>query len=170
MEAAVAVGVLDELIALTVVLIAPAHVAVHVLGEIVLIHEIIAGVVGWVDVDHLHLAKVRFPQELEHVQIVALDIQILAVPAAGRAVAPNAVRLYRSQRRRNGRIRRQHRLLLIRPCELIAFFTPVHHVRVDLLHQNILVNRPHHFARGLVNRLRNRIRKKRRQLFEVLIR
>lgn len=46
MEAAVAVGVLHELVALFVILSASAHIAVRALGKIVLIHKIVAGVVG----------------------------------------------------------------------------------------------------------------------------
>ena len=46
MESAVAVGVLHELVALFVILPASAHIAVRVLGKIILIHNVVAGVVG----------------------------------------------------------------------------------------------------------------------------
>ena len=36
-----------------------------------------AGVVGRVDVDHLHLAQVRFLQELQHLQVVTFDVEVL---------------------------------------------------------------------------------------------
>ena len=46
-------------------------------GKIVLIDEIIAGVVGRIDIDHLHLAVIGGLQEFENLQIVALYVKVL---------------------------------------------------------------------------------------------
>ena len=40
-------------------------------------HKIVTGVVGRIDIDHLYLPVVSGLQELQHLQIVALDVQIL---------------------------------------------------------------------------------------------
>ena len=169
MKASISICIRNKLISLFVILSASAHVAVRVLGKIVLIHKIVASVVGRVDVNHFHLAQIRFPQELQHIQIVALNIQVLAVPAAGRAILAHTVRLDGAQRCRNGRVRRQHRLLLVRPCKLIALLAAFDDRRGNLLHQNILVNGADDFA-ILVHGLRHRVREQRRQLLIILIR
>ena len=49
----------------------------HAVPKIVRIHEILARVVGRIDIDQLHLAGVAFLQELQHFEIVALDHQVL---------------------------------------------------------------------------------------------
>ena len=52
-------------------------IASHGIGKIVRINEVVAGVVGRIDIDHLHLPVVGGLQELQHLQIVALNVQIL---------------------------------------------------------------------------------------------
>ena len=52
-------------------------IASHGIGKIVRINEVVAGVVGRIDIDHLHLPVVGSLQELQHLQIVALNVQIL---------------------------------------------------------------------------------------------
>ena len=42
----------------------------------VVVDEVVAGVIGRVDVDHLHLAQIGLLEQLEHLQVVALDIQV----------------------------------------------------------------------------------------------
>ena len=52
--------------------------------ELVIIHKAVrACVVGRVDINHLHLAAIRFYQMLQRVQVVAADINILAVAVLG---------------------------------------------------------------------------------------
>ena len=46
--------------------------------EAVLVHEVMAGVVGRINIDHLHLAVVAALQELQHFKVIALDIKVLS--------------------------------------------------------------------------------------------
>ena len=65
------------------------HVPGQWVGKVVLIHEVIARVVGRVYVDHLHLAEIGFLQQLQNLQVIALNIEVLrrvpihAVPRYG---------------------------------------------------------------------------------------
>ena len=65
------------------------EVGLQALGVVVGVDEVVAGVVRQVDVDHLDLAQVGLLQELEHLQVVALDdeifrgVEIDAILAAG---------------------------------------------------------------------------------------
>ena len=47
------------------------------LGEVVVVNEVVAGVVRRVDVDQLDLAEVRLLEQLERVEVVALDEEVL---------------------------------------------------------------------------------------------
>ena len=53
------------------------EVVLDVVLEVVGIDEVLAGVVGRVDVDELHLAGVGFLEELEDFEVVALDHEVL---------------------------------------------------------------------------------------------
>ena len=96
MEAPVAVQILFEIID---------HISVLIIGNIrrneiparhrkvIIVHKgIIPSIVGWIDIDHLHLAEVRLLQQLQHIEVIPLDVEILAVKRARRAVPPDAVR------------------------------------------------------------------------------
>ena len=74
MKAAIALCVGHQLVALFVVLAAVVDILLLVLVEVVVLHEVVAGVVGRVDIDHLHLAQIVLAENLQHLQIVALDI------------------------------------------------------------------------------------------------
>jgi hypothetical protein len=65
-----------------------------VVAEVIFINEVIAGVVGWVDVDKFDLARVGLLEELENFEVVAFDHQVLGgvpVNAVLRAGAERAV-------------------------------------------------------------------------------
>ena len=47
------------------------------ISEIVGIDKIVAGIVGRVDVDHLHLAVISRLQQLQDLQVVTLDVKVL---------------------------------------------------------------------------------------------
>ena len=146
MKTAIAFGVCHHAVAFFVILAAVFHVILGALCKVVLIDKIIAGVVRRVNVDHLDLAQIGFLQELQHFQIVALDIEVFAVKAAGCAILANTVGHHRTQRCRDGRIGRQHRLFLIWPSKLIAFL-PTFYDRIGkLLPQNVKVNGVFYFA------------------------
>src|SRR5690554_169591 len=45
-------------------------------GEFIVIDEIVAGIIGRVDIDHLDLAQVGFLQEFEGVEVIAFDEEV----------------------------------------------------------------------------------------------
>jgi hypothetical protein len=55
------------------------QVVLDVVLKVVGIDKILPGVVGRIDIDELHLARIALLQELEHFQVVALDHQVLGV-------------------------------------------------------------------------------------------
>ena len=146
MKAAIAFGVGHHAVAFFIILTAIIHIVRRTLGKIVLIDKIIAGVVRRINVDHLDLAQICFLQELQQFQIIALDIKVLTVKAAGCAIFAKAVCHNRAQRCRNGRIGRQHRLFLVRPCKLVALFPTLHNGIGKLLPQNVKINGVFYFA------------------------
>ena len=146
MEAPVAFRVSHHAVTRFIVLTAVPQIIRSGLGKIILVDKVVASVVGRVDIDHLDLAQISLLQQLQDFQIVALDIKIFAVKAAGGAVSAHAVRHDRAQRGRNGRVGRQHRLLLVRPGKLIPFLPALHDAVGKLLPQHIKVNGPLHLA------------------------
>ena len=162
MEAAIALGVLHHAVALRVELPAVGKVFVRTLGEVVLIHEVVSRVVGRIDVDHLDLAEVGLLQQLQHLEVVALDVEVL------RRVEVHALLAAGTQRLVERGVGEQDGLPLVRPRELVSFLVAVHHAAGNLLRQRILVDRPDDLA-VLINRLRHGVGKHRRQLFEVLV-
>ena len=122
MKSPVGIRVLEQAV---LVLVVHPHLLVFLLlraHEVVGVDEVVARVVRRVDVDHLHLAQIRLLQELEHFEVVALDVEVFgSVPVfalcrtGAQRLADGLVRLY------NGR-------LLSHPGKLVAL-VPVHHIR-----------------------------------------
>ena len=54
------------------------HVPPHRVGKIIFIYKVIARIVWRVYVNHFHFAEIGFLQQLQHFQIVALDIEVLS--------------------------------------------------------------------------------------------
>ena len=106
MKTAITLGVVHNAIDFFGILTAIIHIVRRTLGKIVLIDKIVASVVGWVDIDHFDFTQIRLLQQLQYFQIIALDVEVLAVKVAGRSVPAHAVCFYRAQRCRNGRIGR----------------------------------------------------------------
>ncbi len=76
MEASVCIGILEQAV---FVLVEHAHLLVFLFlraHKIIGIDEVVARVIRRVDINHLHLAEIAFLQELEHFQIVALDVEV----------------------------------------------------------------------------------------------
>ena len=112
--------------------------------KVVVVHKgVRPSIVRRVDIDHLHLAEVRLLQQLQHIEIIPLDVEILTVERARRAVPPDTVLHNGAQRHRDRRIRRENRPPLVRPCERIALLAPLHDLTRELLPQHIKVNRRH---------------------------
>ncbi len=78
MDTAVGLGGGADAEAARVGLARVAQVVVQALAEVVGVDEVVASVVGRVNVDHLDFAVVALLQQLEHLQVVAFDEQVLA--------------------------------------------------------------------------------------------
>lgn len=162
METAVAFGVLHHAVALFIELTAVGKILIRTLSKVILIHKVVAGVVRRINVDHLDFSEIGFLQQLQHFEVVALNIEVLC------GVKVHAFLPAGTQRLIDRCVGKQNRLFLIRPSKLIALLITVHYLAGNLLHQHILINRPHNLA-VFVNRFRHRIRKHRRQFLEILI-
>lgn len=64
------------------------------LSEIVIIDEIVTRIIGRVNVNHLHAAEIRFAKDFEHVEIVALNIEIFSCIEVNRFFATRAQRKF----------------------------------------------------------------------------
>ena len=152
METAVAFGVLHHAVALFIELTAVGKILIRTLSKVILIHKVVAGVVRRINVDHLDFSEIGFLQQLQHFEVVALNIEVfggIKVHAASAAirfsltVCPGGncfIFTNRTQRLVDGCVGKQNRLFLVRPSELIAFLVTVHHLAGNLLHQHILIN------------------------------
>ncbi len=87
------------------------------LCEVIFIHEVVAGVVWWVDIYHLHLVEICFLQTLQHIEVVALNVEVL------RGVEVHALFTAWAQGGIHGSIGSKDSLALVGPSELIAFLT-----------------------------------------------
>lgn len=139
------------------------------LREVIFIDEVIACIIGWIDVNHLDLAEICFPQELQGIEIVALDVDIFAINVPPRCtIATDRLFFVKTQRLGNGLIREQNRLPLIRPGELVALLVTVYDHCIDFLHQDVFINRTNDIS-CFINRLRHSVRKQCCQLLVVLL-
>ncbi len=134
MKPPVTVEIGHKSIALIVILPTVGKVFSRTFSEIILIYKIVAGVIRRVNIDHFDLAKIGFLQEFEHVEVIALDIQVFG------GVKIHAFFPARAQRGGNRRVRQQYGLLLIRPRKLIALFVPLHDNGRKLLSEHIKIN------------------------------
>ena len=114
MKPAVALGVGDQTATFVVIVAALRVVFAARFGEVVVVDEVMARIVGRVDVDEFHLAGVGFLQDLERVEVVALDVEVLrGAPIFGLARLGN-------HRLVDGAARLGLGLALTRPSELIT--------------------------------------------------
>ena len=79
MEAAVAIRIGHKAVARLVLLVGAGKVFLGCFGKVIIVDEVIARVVGRVDVDHLDLAEVGLLQELEGVEVVAFENRFCVV-------------------------------------------------------------------------------------------
>ena len=135
MEAAVALGVGHKAVALLVLLPAVVNIVAGGLGEVVVIHEVVARVVGRVNVNHLHLAEVVLAQQLQHFEVVALNVEVLRVVEVHAFLAAGA------QRVGGRRIGQADGVALVGPGELVAFLGAFHDVLREFLPELVEVNR-----------------------------
>ena len=103
-------------------------------GKIIMIHKVITRVIRRVDINHLHLAEIRFLQQFQHFEVVALNIEVL------RSVPIHAILLDRTERLVD---RAQHfgtSRLLAHPVELVGFGSIFHGIIAQQLAQDVKVN------------------------------
>lgn len=79
MESSIAFTILHHTIALFIDLSTIICIFGSTLREVIFIDEVIACIIGWIDVNHLDLAEIRLPQKLQGIEIVALDVDIFAI-------------------------------------------------------------------------------------------
>ena len=94
-------------------------------AEIVLVDKVVARVVRGVDVDHLDLAVIAALQELQHLKVVALDVDVVGVERAVLAVAATALFNARPKRCRARDLRLADGVGLAWPRERIALLALV---------------------------------------------
>ncbi len=116
-------------------------------AEVVIIHKVVARVIGRVDVNHFHLAQVRALQQLEHFQVVALYVEVLRVVPIHRVLRHGAQRLVG----RLGGLRLGG--ILAHPREPVTFAALVHHVVAQEAAQRLEVHPAGRLARLRVGRL-----------------
>ena len=124
--AAGGVGVGAQLVAVAVDLAGDLEVVADAVLVVVLVDEILAGVVGRVDVDELDLGGVAPLQELEHLEIVALDHQV------ARGVPVHALLAARPQCAGRDALRPAASLALAVPSEAVLFVALVHRIAEQL--------------------------------------
>ena len=146
MKTAIAFGVGHHAVAFFIILTAVPHVILGALCKVILIDKVIARIVRRINVDHLDLTQIGFLQELQHFQVIALNIKVLTVKTAGCTVLANTISHHRTQRCRDGRICCQHCLFLVRPCKLVTLFPTLHDGVGKLLPQNVKINGVFYFA------------------------
>ena len=121
-EASVGFGICAEFSSACIHLPRVGEVGIQALGVVIRVDELIAGIVGWVDVDHLHLAQVAFLQKLERFEIVALDDEVFSGVEVHRLLAAGP------ERRAARSLDRAEALRLARPVHAIAFLAGIHHL------------------------------------------
>lgn len=133
-EASVGGGVAGESIALVVVVAGDGAVFLAGLGEVVLVDEVIAGVVGRVDVDHLDLAPVVVAEELQHIQVIPLNVEVL------RGVEVDGLLAAGSQGRPDGGVCQEGCGPFAGPVEFVALLPSLDERAGQLLLQDVKVN------------------------------
>ena len=126
METTVGFGIalhrVDGLVALLIEQPAALFKLRFALGKVVVIDEIVARVVGRIDVDHLHLAEVVLAQEFQHVEVVAFDVEVLG------GIEVDAFGTARAQGLRGRGIGQPDGRALVGPGELVTLFGAFDHV------------------------------------------
>ena len=112
-----------------------AFVVLDIVAKIVLIYEVMARVVGWIDIDHLDPAMIALLQELQDLEIISLDVKIL-----GR-IPDLALFLAWAECPRRRCLREAQGLSLAVPSEAVALILVVHIVPQNLA-QNIEIDLP----------------------------
>ena len=89
------------------------------LTEVILVDKIVARVIRWINVDHLHFAKIVFSKNLEYLKVITLNVEIPCVIEIHTALP------VWSKSHIGWRICYSHSLTLPRPSELIPLLLPL---------------------------------------------
>ena len=79
MKPTIFLRILHQPISFFIGLSAVSYIVCCLLRKVIFIDEVIACVVRWINVYHLHLAQVGFPQNFQGVQIIPFDVNIFRV-------------------------------------------------------------------------------------------
>ena len=118
-------------------LIEVAHRLIHFLtahSEVIIVNEVITGIVGGINIDHLHLAKVSTLQELEYLKVISFDIEVLRLVPVHTTLHDGAQRLACRLSRRTLCV------LLTYPIEAEALLIAVKDLIPEELSQGLEVN------------------------------
>ena len=95
------------------------------IAELVFVHEVVTRVVRRVNINHLDFAMIATLQELQHLEVVALDVNVVRVEGTVLAIAATALLGARAKRGGAHGLRLADGIGLARPCERIALPTLV---------------------------------------------
>ena len=165
MKTTVALGIRDHTISGFIVLPAACKILCRALRKVILIDKVIAGIVGRINVYHLDLAEIGLLQKFQDFQIIALNVEILAVKTTGCAVFADTVRDHRAESGGNRRICRKYGLPLVRPGELIALLAPLYNAVRELLPEHIKIDGALYLS--VAQHLGHRVREERRDGIDV---
>ena len=140
METSVRFRVLNQSVAIFIGLPAVLFILISVKRKVIVVNKVIPCVIRWVDINHLHLAKISFPKHFQHVEVIALNVKVPCM------VKVNTFFPTRTQGLCGRCICQMCMSLLVRPCELIAFFALVYHVGRQFVTQFLEVNAQHCLA------------------------
>lgn len=114
MKATIALGVAHHRVnGLVAIIIEKAAIRLEILtrlSEVIVIDEVVTSVIRRVNVDHLDLAEIVLTENLQHVEIVALDVEIFGIPksteasTSGRSVLSVGVLARREAARLSGHV------------------------------------------------------------------
>ena len=140
METSVRFRVLNQSVAIFIGLPAVLFILISVKRKVIVVNKVIPCVIRWVDINHFHFTGICLPKHFQHVEVIALNVKV-----------PCMVEVHTffptwAQRFSGRHISQMCMNLLVRPCELIAFFALVYHVGRQFVTQFLEVNAQHRLA------------------------
>lgn len=74
MEPSIVFGICYQMVSNIILLPAILNIVISRLYKIILVHEVIAGVIRRIDINHLDLTKVVLTQKLQNIKVVAFYV------------------------------------------------------------------------------------------------
>ena len=135
MEPSIAFRIGINLIAFAVNLSCDFFIILDIIMEVVFIDKITAGIIGGIDINHLHFAIIGFLQKFQYFQIIPFDIEIF------RIIPILAFFLTGTQCTHRGCLGQAQGFALAVPFETVAFLFIIHKI-AQQLPQDIEINFP----------------------------